>query len=1130
MTPRPSPTPVSPPPPQPVSNLAGQVNVQPNIPPQVAPPSSQAEWCSLPSRCATSEASQASRAANLGAPTHLGGQPTRSPNPFTFPSPTSPEYAKLEKSLAQLELPPIPETREELDVWVSNFSDSVRECLVAVQPPARISKAKRIAFEFHNLRELRRLLRAHDGDMQRAQDLLAQLCFTRRVLLPHPTLDLCERALAQLNKIQLTERNKKRPAPNITQLYFKNRKAAMRAVMGESGSLPCTIPEEQLFNHHSKVNQGQSSSPIPSEYDISPLTSLPSVATTQPRECTPEENSGEPFSRPELNLILKHANKKSAPGPDRIPIQLFLLGGEKFRDILLALFERCRLLQYVPDAWGTGWVQTIYKKGAQEDPGNWRPITLLGALYKLLMALWQGRVRQWDKILKGEGLRGLLSISQRGFRPKLSGCLDNAALLRMTLARARRLGKPTYAVFFDFKNAFGSPDHLLLWKVLEWYRLPSYLVNLVKSAYSSATIRIRWGEGGLSRPIAVQCGALQGCTASPMLFMLVVDLLLRALEGLRDGDVTGTAAAFADDILTLCEKKRLSQALVTTVEFFSNTVGMSINASKTAATVITHPASGRKAKNPHFLLYGKPLVGLQGAETYKFMGGEAGGSGQSCSKASASRLHNILQEMGPKLTSAVTKPWIKSALFQGHVSPKMAYILSLIPLSEPQRRKLDREVRIYARAFESKRRSFASSVIHAPPHFGGLGYTSIYHLACSRFVVPWLRRFYIGDAQIRRLQWNVIRAECERLASRPAPYAAHDWRDLERSPSLFTSLADDEVDVDIRFALEVLAKVGASFVDAESPNHPPLISHPDMSPNLPILKRLSWTARRIKAWTDRDSFDTWAALETQGSTLRAVGFDQLAPKKANCLWQSQPHRLSTSARHFAHSTQTGTLMCGSNLHKWYPARSATCVLCGAEKETPMHVLNMCQSRLPAFRVRHDACHKDIFVPAVARHLKNVSEHKVDITQGDFSTLRPDSVILFDKFPIPNSIRTEKRAIIVDFKCPYPTLGFIERTHSANVEKYTPIANHYRTKGYRVTIETMIIPSVGPNLKHAFNTLRRIGFTTKVTNSLLADMSIAVAKTNHATLAPSLPTFAQAPGATQPPPPPPSEDEGEGIET
>lgn len=172
----------------------------------------------------------------------------------------------------------------------------------------------------------------------------------------------------------------------------------------------------------------------------------------------------------------------------------------------------------------------------------------------------------------------------------------------------------------------------------------------------------------------------------------------------------------------------------------------------------------------------------------------------------------------------------------------------------------------------------------------------------------------------------------------------------------------------------------------------------------------------------------------------------------------------------------------------------------------MHVLNACQVRLPGYRTRHDACHKDIFVKAVALHLTTVSEHKVDIVQGDGSTLRPDSVLIFDKVPIPNTARTEKVAMIVDFKCPYPAENFISRTHDRNVEHYASIAQWYRENGYRVSIETVIIPSIGPNVKHTYDTLRRIGFTAKVVNQLLAEMSIAVAKANQSTLASTLPAF------------------------
>ena len=177
----------------------------------------------------------------------------------------------------------------------------------------------------------------------------------------------------------------------------------------------------------------------------------------------------------------------------------------------------------------------------------------------------------------------------------------------------------------------------------------------------------------------------------------------------------------------------------------------------------------------------------------------------------------------------------------------------------------------------------------------------------------------------------------------------------------------------------------------------------------------------------------------------------------------------------------------------------------------MHVLNMCVKRMPGYRSGHDACHKEIFVEAVAKHLPGVSAHKVDIVQNDGSTLRPDSVLFFEHKPIPNTLRTEKVVMIVDFKCP-----FITRTHNANVAKYAGVANWYRNQGYRVTTEKVVIPSVGPNIKHTFDTLRRIGFAAKQLNKMLLLMSTRVAQVNYSTLASTLPSLRNV---ENPPPPP-----------
>eukprot|EP00969_Alexandrium_andersonii_P362940 15460830-Alexandrium_andersonii.AAC.1 len=61
-----------------------------------------------------------------------------------------------------------------------------------------------------------------------------------------------------------------------------------------------------------------------------------------------------------------------------------------------------------PSQWSEADVVGIYKKGDAFDPANYRPISLLNALYKLFSAIIASRLMKWAG--------GVLRDTQYGFR------------------------------------------------------------------------------------------------------------------------------------------------------------------------------------------------------------------------------------------------------------------------------------------------------------------------------------------------------------------------------------------------------------------------------------------------------------------------------------------------------------------------------------------------------------------------------------------------------------------------------------------------------------------------------------------------------------------------------------------
>jgi hypothetical protein len=82
---------------------------------------------------------------------------------------------------------------------------------------------------------------------------------------------------------------------DIVKLFKQSRKRALEALLPRD-TVQCEVSGDTIHAHFAKANAGNASVPpghrVP--FDISAITSIPSIAASQPRPCTPEEDAGAP--------------------------------------------------------------------------------------------------------------------------------------------------------------------------------------------------------------------------------------------------------------------------------------------------------------------------------------------------------------------------------------------------------------------------------------------------------------------------------------------------------------------------------------------------------------------------------------------------------------------------------------------------------------------------------------------------------------------------------------------------------------------------------------------------------------------------------------------------------------------
>ena len=258
----------------------------------------------------------------------------------------------------------------------------------------------------------------------------------------------------------------------------------------------------------------------------------------------------------EVTTAIKRLNSGKSPDAYGVTSEHVIYGGHKLVVILVNLFNAILGLETVPDSLKIGTLTPVFKKkGQKSESRNYRGITVLPILGKLLELIIRNRLR--DIIdPKQNGL-------QRGFTSSSSPL--NCALIIEEFIREnldKRIN--TYIALLDAKAAFDVVDHESLFRKLYNAGVNGKLWNIIYNLHSNAVSAVKW-EGGLSKTFPVEQGVRQGGILSADLYKLYInDLLDRMVQsgaGGHIGDIPCNAPTCADDMTTLSETENELQTL-----------------------------------------------------------------------------------------------------------------------------------------------------------------------------------------------------------------------------------------------------------------------------------------------------------------------------------------------------------------------------------------------------------------------------------------------------------------------------------------------------------------------------------------------------------------------------------------
>ena len=204
--------------------------------------------------------------------------------------------------------------------------------------------------------------------------------------------------------------------------------------------------------------------------------------------------------------------RNKSPGIDNLPPNLLKDGAREIAKPLCRLINQSLTESVVPIEWKHAKITPIHKSGTLENPDNYRPISVLPALSKILeKAVHQQLISYLEK-------HNLLSDKQFGYRKYRSTELA-VNLFVDDIRKSIDDGKLVGALFVDLSKAFDTISHsTLLAKLptygiheveLDWFR--DYLFNRHQQVFY---------EKERSNVFEVVCGVPQGSVLGPLLFTM----------------------------------------------------------------------------------------------------------------------------------------------------------------------------------------------------------------------------------------------------------------------------------------------------------------------------------------------------------------------------------------------------------------------------------------------------------------------------------------------------------------------------------------------------------------------------------------------------------------------------------
>ena len=776
----------------------------------------------------------------------------------------------------------------------------------------------------------------------------------------------------------------------------------------------------------------------------------------------------------EVDAVIKKARARSAPGVNGVSYKVLKKCPTAARTLWKLLQDAWRK-SFIPKEWCLADGIYIPKEEKSELLSQFRPISLLNVEGKIFFSVLSRRLSNF--VLAN----GYIDTSvQKAGIPGFPGCLEHASAIWSIIKRAKTEKKHLDVIWLDLANAYGSVPHQLISTSLEFFHIPQKIRSLLGNYYDSFVMRFSVSEYTTSwQPL--EMGIPMGCSISPLLFVLAMEMVLRGAEDAGEGialapnQVIPPMRAYMDDVTILSEDSKNTKAVLDRLQDLIGWARMKFKAKKSRSLTL----SGGNLKDDTFELAGEVIPTIRECPV-KSLGRWYSSpiTDQHRGVEIQKQVENGLEAIERTSLSGKFKTWC----LQYGLLPRVLWPLQMYDVAISRVEKMQQKISVCLRRWLGVPRFLSTNALYSNQSKLQLPLTSL------------VEEFKVTKARM----YLMLRDSKDPVISdlQPDVSTGSKWRVAEAVESAEDQVRFAEVTGAVQKGRQGLGLVSTRWWSRES----------DRGRRELVLSKIRDGEEELRKAQAVSQSQQGASTRWNDAVERRLSWATL--------WQLEPLRLS-----FIIKAVHDVLPSGSNLVKWKLSDTDICSLCG-ERETLQHVLSSCKERLPMYTWRHNHVLR-VIEEAITAHCAEVNDSSESSRQwigfvkagagksGPVSrrtglksacgwkvVVDLDRALCFPRHIVHTSLRPdvvvwsdlEKQVYVIELTVPWE--DNMEWAYERKAARYSDLKGQCEDKGWQCFVMPIEVGCRGFVGRSVLSFFKRVGLRPKATREVVKSLQEA----------------------------------------